>query len=104
MTVKWQLVAQVQAVDHSNRRTFWHDVKVGGRRMVRCTCGGAVRDNPGALTYEESWGGCSHIVALYKGDVTTDKREAYARKLVRLTERGLQMFAWRWVTRGLQRT
>lgn len=119
---RWQLVAQVLSIRPTSlirereRKDglLWFDIRIGRverRPMLRCSCGGTVEDRPNAMTYDDAWGGCSHIVCLYKGDVTVDKREAVrygttggreGRRLVRLTEIGKKMFHWRWVTRGLQ--
>jgi hypothetical protein len=90
-------------------REMWHEIKYGPKRAVRCDCGGAVWDRP-AEDYEG--GACSHIRALYRGEVTEDGRLA-ARSLgespgynnrpwlVKLTPEGETMFRHRWAIRRL---
>ncbi len=114
--VRYGATAHVRATKRSG--AWWFSIRLGKRRMITCDCGGAVQDRPHELTYEDSWGGCSHIVALYKGHVTMDEREYQAGKVeeyrvsysrsysrqaletrphfVRLTKEGEARFIWRW--------
>lgn len=99
-------------------REMWHEIKYGPKRAVRCDCGGEVWDRP-AEDYEG--GACTHIRALYRGEVTEDKRVAARTPteglykggmlspetspnrpwLVQLTALGEEMFRHRWAIRKL---
>jgi hypothetical protein len=110
--VRYGATAHVRAtpIKSVRGREWYFRVRLGAKRMMTCDCGGAVQHRPDALTYDESWGGCSHIVALYKGNVTQDARAAtpgdyhvsYLRgtaavHFVRLTQLGKKIFYPRWV-------
>lgn len=93
---------------------WWFRVRLRKGNMIRCDCGGEVMYRPSELKYDDSWGGCSHIVALFKGDVTSDPKvnllyngdyrsqpyrdPSTPTHLGRLTKLGERMFHWRWLT------
>ena len=105
--VRYGPTAHIRAFKRGN--CWWFAIRLGKKRMLTCDCGGAVKHMPNEMTYDESWGGCSHIVALFKGNVTQDKRVATSGDyritangnmpifFVRLTELGERMFFHLWV-------
>ena len=89
-------------------QAYWFRVRVGKKRLLHCDCGASMKYFPNAIDYDPDWGGCSHIVALFKGNVTKDERDVNADYNVtfktgdsihfaRLTKLGEEMFWWRWV-------
>jgi len=114
--VRYGATAHVRAtLIKSVRGNEWFfRVRLGAKRMMTCDCGGAVKHMPDALMYEDSWGGCSHIIGLYRGNVTQDMRELATGDyrvsenfwsgnrtasiyFVRLTELGKRIFYPRWL-------
>lgn len=118
-TRKGALIAEVRYGDHEHMRAtkigqhWWFRVRLGKSNMIKCDCGGEVEYRPAELTYMDSWGGCSHIVALFKGNVTSDPKmktvdgdyrvswgpgQTEAHFFTRLTVLGERLFHWRWTT------
>lgn len=94
----------------------WHEITYYPSRAVRCSCGGGVRDIP--ETGEYDGGGCTHIVALYRGDITESHsvrhrtedsahvdRAAWEDRdqpwYVEITPAGHDLFDWRWAMKKL---
>lgn len=94
----------------------WHTITYSSRwRLVRCSCGGGVIDMP--ETGEYDGGGCSHIVALYGGQLTEDTsvvvrsgevlddfllRPNDTRPwLAQISRLGHELFDWRWAMKKL---
>ena len=90
-------------------QSWWFRVRLGKSNMIKCDCGGEVKYRPAEVTYDEKWGGCSHIVALFKGNVTSDPKAMTTDEyrvsyggvgttpaFVRLTVLGERVFHWRW--------
>jgi hypothetical protein len=102
---------RIQAAQLKNNE-MWHELTYESSRIVRCSCGGCVEDDPGTGEYDG--GGCSHIVAFYAGLVTEDEQEAGTRIdpprlgqrlagpwLVQLTPAARELFSWRWAAKKL---
>lgn len=98
---------------------YWFAVRLGKKRTLVCDCGGVTKLLPGEHAFDSSDISCSHLVALFLGDVTDDKRVEtrdyeVSRRLwalqdrsrirphfARLTQLGQKMFYHRWVARAL---
>jgi hypothetical protein len=95
---------------------WWFAVRLGKKDILTCDCkgGNSVTYLPD-VDYRSSWGCCSHIVALYDGKVTDDKRDfrgdfrvsrahwqvPQAPMFAKLTLLGQKMFYPRWVAKAL---
>lgn len=106
----------------------WIDIRLGPRRELNCSCpaggraidlpSGVGRDSFGRNNGFRATGTCNHIEALYRGNVTEDKRVATddeyriayegdpagPRRLIQLTKLGERMFRWRWAQMALERS
>jgi len=126
--LKWKLVARMRVGRGATTKPYrgqqptWIDIKLGPKRVLHCSCaaGGRAVDRPQGVGYDSfghpngfrATGTCSHIDALYRGNVTEDKRGADTvspphlepRRLVQLTKLGEQMFRWRWAQMALERS
>jgi hypothetical protein len=114
---KGHLIAEVRYGSVAHRLAtksgkFWYfKVRLVRNRMLTCDCGSTMKYLPNAIDYDRSWFDCSHLVALFKGNVTTDPRDTggdyrLARgrfvtedhtHFVRLTEAGKKALYWRWI-------
>jgi hypothetical protein len=117
---KGQLIAEIRYSENQmhvratklGRAGWWFRIRLNKKQMIVCECGGTVKDHPNEMKYDEKWGGCSHIVALYKGNVTSDERSENASMVLtqpfslggrapihfgRLSELGKKLFYWRWI-------
>ena len=118
-TRKGALVAEFRYGATEHIRAFkrgswwWFSIRLGKKRMLTCDCGGTVKYLPNEMHYDEKWGGCSHIVALFKGNVTDNEKESTdygvsydpfrknRKSFARLTQLGQRMFFWRWTAHRL---
>lgn len=94
------------------KNEMWKTLTYGPKRLVCCSCGGCVEDIPQTGEYKGE--GCTHVVALYEGRVTEDKRHAIEEIafgdraqlrggpwLVQLSKTGRELFEWRWAVKKL---
>lgn len=106
----WRLICEMlKPHSRAPSDSRWVRIEIGPRRYVRCSCGGGVEDRPHTGQYVG--GGCTHIVALYTGHVTEDKRERDqaippfdmdgTKFFTRFTQLGKQMFYPRYTVRIL---
>ena len=132
--MKWKLVARMlvgrgaTTVPYRGQQPTWIEIKLGPKREIQCSCvaGGRAVDRPSGVGYDSfghpngflATGTCNHIDALYRGNVTEDKRRADSKlahalavggreeppRLIQLTKLGEQMFRWRWAQMALERS
>lgn len=101
------------------RHGRWVEIRLFRKRCIRCSCGAHVDDKPQIADPPPTLIKCQHLIALYVGKVTSDKRQfkyepstyecgligpVYQSRLplhAQLTELGREMFEWRWAARAL---